>query len=224
MSLTPQVGEMYNPALGARALADELLRLERDAHQSAELVRSLAEAACRLYDLPDEQGKAAALGVFQTLEQISDPPGLQALWAAWMKGRHPQLLGILRKKPVPPAQPLELLVWSSLALGQLERLAQAPAEAIETLLVAARDPDPALAQNALQALGALQTLQAQEEICRRVIETNHPIARQVALQAGYAPREPRRRALFYLLTEQWQRYESLDFELQPAARRLPGRG
>jgi hypothetical protein len=37
-------------------------------------------------------------------------------------------------------------------------------------------------------------------------------ALEIALAAGYAPRDANRRALFYFLTEQWEKYESLDFD------------
>ncbi len=51
-----------------------------------------------------------------------------------------------------------------------------------------------------------------EYICRLVIEQGHQVAQQIAIKAQYAPREPNKRALFYFLTEQWDKYESLDYE------------
>jgi hypothetical protein len=38
------------------------------------------------------------------------------------------------------------------------------------------------------------------------------MAREVARAAQYAPQEPQQRALFYFLTEQWDKYETLDFD------------
>jgi WD40 repeat protein len=191
----------------AQALAAELL-----ASSTPELVRALAEAACRLAERPGEQHKRIARGVLEALEVINDQPGLQALWAAWAASRHPQLLSLLRRTAIPVSQPLGVSILSRLALGETAGWADTPAEAVEPLLRAAGDADPELANNALQALLKLQERPAQEEVCRQAIEYDHPIARTVALQAGYAPREPGWRALFYLLTGQWQAYENLDFD------------
>lgn len=51
-----------------------------------------------------------------------------------------------------------------------------------------------------------------EKLCQLVIEYDHPQTRQIVVAAGYAPRDPCLRAIFYFLTEQWERYESLDFD------------
>lgn len=71
-----------------------------------------------------------------------------------------------------------------------------------------------LALDALQQLAGRQNFAAQEALCRLVVEHDHPLAYEAAVAAGYAPRAPEQRALFYFLTEQWDRYESLDFDSQ----------
>jgi len=55
-------------------------------------------------------------------------------------------------------------------------------------------------------------LEAQEALCRLVIEYHHPLAREIVLAAQYAPRDPLQRALLYILTAQWDKYEQLDFD------------
>lgn len=49
-------------------------------------------------------------------------------------------------------------------------------------------------------------------ICRLAIEQDNQAAYQIAIKAQYAPHEPNQKALFYFLTEQWDKYESLDYE------------
>ncbi|NLE57736.1 MAG: hypothetical protein GX616_05200, partial [Planctomycetes bacterium] len=55
---------------------------------------------------------------------------------------------------------------------------------------------------------------AQDELCRLVIERDDPTAQSIALEAGYLPRVSRQRALFFFVTEQWDRYEGLDYDRQ----------
>jgi WD40 repeat protein len=69
-----------------------------------------------------------------------------------------------------------------------------------------------IAGDAQETLLHLENPESQEELCRWVIEHDHPQARKAALEAGMAPQDPYQRALFYLLTEQWEKYESLDFD------------
>ncbi|BAU65778.1 hypothetical protein STA3757_31690 [Stanieria sp. NIES-3757] len=58
----------------------------------------------------------------------------------------------------------------------------------------------------------LKNSATQDALCCLAIEQNHQLALEIALASQYAPREPSQRALFYFLTEQWDKYESLDFE------------
>ena len=69
-----------------------------------------------------------------------------------------------------------------------------------------------------QALKVLLTFaaedhpEAQEALCRLVIDYDQPLAKEIVLATGYTPRDLPQRALFYFLTEQWEKYESLDFD------------
>lgn len=66
------------------------------------------------------------------------------------------------------------------------------------------------ADDYLQELKNLHNPQTIEMLCQFALDTRYPIARQIVLQAGYAPRGLHRRAIFYYLTEQWPKYEELD--------------
>ncbi len=63
----------------------------------------------------------------------------------------------------------------------------------------------------LRALARL-SLAAREALCQLVIQYDHPAALRFILSAGYFPQDPQLRALFYFLTEQWEAYETLDFD------------
>ncbi|MBN2548049.1 MAG: hypothetical protein JXB15_02740 [Anaerolineales bacterium] len=185
----------------ARKLAETL---QQDS--PPELVRLLAQTLPRLED------EALLQGVLDALGQIQDPAGLDALWSAWHTTRHPGLENLLIEAGCSARQPALLKLLSALKLRQVDWLESAGPESVDLLLQAAADPDADISASACSALGSLSNPAAQDEVCRWVIEHNHPIASQAAIAAGYTPRDPHRKALFYLLTEQWERYESLDFD------------
>jgi WD40 repeat protein len=140
-----------------------------------------------------------------------------AAWAAWAETRHPGLGELLVELGIPAAGPLALRLLSLLCLGRLAELAGSGPEAIPALLEAAGDADPGIAAAAGQVLCSLADPAAQDELCRWVVSRDQPAARRLALQAGYAPSDPLSRALFFLLTEQWERYEALDIDASLAA-------
>lgn len=190
----------------ALTLSQELLR-----HPSIDIVRALAETAARLNSSSTSNLRQ---GMLQALSQVSDPAGIDALWEVWAQNRSLELEKLLQKIARSANSPLSLKILSTLKLRTpdgLHWLTQVGPEVVEPLLQAAADPDEAIAAQAVQVMQRLANPESQEEICRWVIEHDHPAARQAALQGEFAPRDLARRALFYLLTEQWQRYELLDF-------------
>ncbi len=164
-----------------------------------------------------QQGVAAALGsALGTGEQAAGL--LDPLWQSWSEGRQPRLAQLLLEHAQPAAQPPRLAMLSTLylvaqgVLSELPARLQQNAAAVAALIEACRDRDAQIAATAARLLAGLREPAAQEEVCRWVIEHDDPHARQAALQGGYAPHSPQARALFFLLTGQWQRYESLDFD------------
>jgi WD40 repeat protein len=90
------------------------------------------------------------------------------------------------------------------------------AEAVQTLAGTAwRGDDPEVRTAALEALRDLarqDNVAAQEVLCRFVIHHAHPSFQDEVVEAGYLPREESLRAVLFFLTEQWDRYEALDFD------------
>jgi WD40 repeat protein len=191
----------HNSTLEVTHLAQTLL-----AGGSLEIVRALTQAYCRIENASIRSGLLAAF------RMVEDQPGLNQIWAAWAESRDTDLGTWLAENKRPAAQPLATQVLSQLWLGDLQALREKGAEGIAPLLSAASDRDPRIARQARTVLRQLTNPQAQEELCRWVIESDHIQARQAALESGYEPKDPQRRALFYLLTEQWERYTSLDFD------------
>lgn len=59
---------------------------------------------------------------------------------------------------------------------------------------------------------ASRSAAARDALCQLVIQCDYPEARRLALASRYHPQDPQLRALFYFLTEQWELYETLDFD------------
>jgi len=173
---------------------------------SPRIVRALAEAIAGL------EGEALRAGVAAALLEVSDQACIDAICGVWAATRHPALAELLTRAGWVACTPPELRVLTALLVGELQLLTNDGPEVVAALLGAAQDNDALIAGRAEQALRGLRRPAAQEEVCRLAMEEGDALARAAAVAVGYAPRDPQRRALFYLLTEQWAAYEQLDFD------------
>ncbi len=196
-------------------LTRELIR-----SQNPVIVRALAEAATRLDDI------ALSRELLAVLTPLTDPDCRDAVCAVWADTRHP-ILGLWLAETGWIAAAPEKLRWlTALKTSRLELFDNAGPEIIEPLLRCCANMDATIAQNARLAFTRLQNPSTQAEFFRRVLETDSSLLRELALTIPYTPRDPQQRALFYLLTEQWEKYESLDFDrsLLRAAYQVGGAG
>lgn len=199
-------GRLYNriPLIGGwlrRRAAQELAR-----NGTPGAVQVLAEALIRS---DDKQVRDLAL---ERLRCLTAPPQVDALCAVWAKTRHPTLEKIVVEGGLAASKPADLKVLVALKAGRIEPLTDGGGEVVEPLAQALEDADRDIAGGAKLALERLKKTEAKEALCRLLIEREHPTARDIALTAGYVPRDEHRRALFFFLTEQWERYETLDFD------------
>ena len=95
------------------------------------------------------------------------------------------------------------------------RAASGDEEAVRTLGESLpRLGDPALRDRVLEALataGEREVPLAREILCSLVLEEDDDRARELCLTRGFAPEDEARRAVFFVLTGQWEEYDSLDF-------------
>ncbi|MCL4297034.1 MAG: WD40 repeat domain-containing protein [Anaerolineae bacterium] len=174
--------------------------------QAPDMVRALAEAVTRLDD------ETVQKGVLTGLAELNEPSGRDAVCAVWASTRHAGLGGWLEGTGWVASSPERLRWLTALKTGRLEVFEPAGAEIVELLLHACADPDPTVAGHARLAFQRLQNPAAQAEFYRHVIETDQPLVRELALTVPYTPLDPQQRALFFLLSEQWEKYEALDFD------------
>jgi hypothetical protein len=191
------------PMVGGWLRLSAARALARD--NSAEAVRALAEALGRSDDV-------AVRGLaFDALLQLTNPRHIEAVGEVWLRTRHPELTRLLAECTWLAEAPLRVrvrhaLLSDALAPGTLG------AAMVEPLLESCVDLDAEVRRGAREALLRLGVPEAREALCRLATEPEQPVAREIALAAGYAPEDPGRRALFYFLTGQWERYEELDLD------------
>ena len=195
-SQTPLIGG-WRRRRAARELAAE---------GSMAAVRALARAVVKS---EDEGVRGIALGA---LEALDDWRGISAACEVWAETRDGALTALMVEKGWVASTPPAVKVLSALKVGAVEAVTGGDARVVEPLVAACEDPDPVIAARARQALPRLEKEEAQERVCRVVVETGDGVAREAARRGGYCPREEEQRALFFFLTGQWERYEGLDFD------------
>ena len=211
-NLAAQQQRLYSrlPLIGGwqRCAAAQWLIVRLERWREPSVAASLAEAVTRLQDRRVRDALGAAL------LNVREQPCVDAIWAVWAATRHAALTDMLLAKRQAAASPVTLRVLTALKIGQIDLLRQEEAALIDGLVSACGDADPAIAAPARDLLFHLQRDESQEALCRFVIAHDSAVARDAALSAGYLPRDATQRALFLFLTEQWARYEDLDFDRQ----------
>lgn len=170
--------------------------------------RELAEVL-KLCDGPDEN---LAQRAHESLYQLPES-SLDSLYNLWVQGRQSYLVDVINKRGYLPKKIGPARVMVALQLGQWERIAEnGKASVVATLVQACTDKDALIAERAQLALAALKKPEAQQELCRLIIKEELPIPQKIALEKGYLPTQAYEKVLFYFATEQWEKYEALDFD------------
>lgn len=146
------------------------------------------------------------------LAQLTTQPQIDEAASVWVETRHSVLTELLVTRRWIASSPVKTHVLSALKTDSIEQLQQGAVEIVEPLIDATGDGDVEIAARARQILPLLQRDDAKDALCRFVIHHEHPAAMDAALTSGYLPRDASQRAIFLFLTEQWERYEALDFD------------
>lgn len=146
----------------------------------------------------------------ETLARRPDWQVVNAVCAAWAEQRHPALADLIRTHAWVATDPPPVRVLSALCAGQEALLTTIRAGMVEPLAHACADSDPQIAAAARRVLRNLARPEAREALCRLAMVGEPLEARAAALDAGYTPRDLRWRALFFLLTGQFEAYDRAD--------------
>ena len=137
---------------------------------------------------------------------------LDAIFIKWAVYRDSFLEEVLCQRQYVVSNPVSLKVLTALKVNRLDVIRECGQEAIEPLLQALNDADVDISNRVRKCIFSLTNSEATDYICDLAIKQSHKVACEIAIKAKYAPRQPDQRALFYFLTDQWKKYESLDYE------------
>lgn len=195
------------PAAARLLSALEADRLELVSHGAAEVVKPLAKAC-------SDEDSVIARRAISCLAELKDPQAVDALLEIWAHHRAPELDSAVERAGYVAEQPLINKVLSALKCSREDLLVAEGPAVVQPLVVALDDRDPMIAERAGRLLEEmLEANEFQDALCRAVIEHGLPRAQEIALSKACKPIDVRYRALFYFLTEQWELYEGLDFDL-----------
>lgn len=175
------------------------------AHSSSDMIAPLI-TACQDAD-PEIASRAR-----ESLPFLQEPSAIDAFCNLWAETRSLLLEETLLRSGYQARGPGNVRLLVALKTNRLDVAEDAGPEDLPGLLSALQDQDDAIRANAASALAHLKREETIDALCSRVIETDDPQARAVALTNAYAPRTPELRALFYFLTHQWDAYDALDFD------------
>lgn len=171
-----------------------------------------AEAVPPLLQACEDADPAIAQRARDALRQLRHPLAIATFCDLWAETRNELLTEFLLQANYLPVQPGRVRVLCALKTGRWDVLIHAGAELVQPLLEACHDADPELRTRARQALAQLASPQAQDMLCRLVLESDAKAARDIAVRAGFVPIDSVARALFFFLTEQWEAFQNLDFD------------
>ena len=149
------------------------------------------------------------------VHDLSNPALLKEMAKIWANTRESLLWQLLVAKKYLPPPGSRVGILMALKLGQDQLLVNISAPNTKMLLslYADHDEDIVMRETAQRALAQLKRVVAQQAVCKRVIEQEQsPEIIEIAVEQGYLPAEPHQKALFFFLTEQWEPYDSLDFD------------
>lgn len=148
----------------------------------------------------------------ETLRSLQDSDTIDVACSVWVRHRIKALETIIRDRGWVAQEPEEALVATALLNRKLSRLTYSVPKQVEYLLLACNDPHREISSEASHFVANPPTEAWKEAICLSLIHHSNPVALEIVKEAGYTPAVAAQRALFYFLTGQLDRYETLDFD------------
>ena len=171
------------------------------------------KAACELaYAISRDIDQEIRKTILKTLSKINNKSCIDEICEAWSHTRHQDLADLIVKQGWVASSPIKLRVLTALKTKKLLIITDGGQEIVEPLLEAFEDRDIEIANQASECAILFDNPKCKNFLLDLIIKHNHPIACQIAIKAKYVPHELSQRALFYFLTEQWEKYETLDYE------------
>ncbi|MFH1112989.1 MAG: hypothetical protein V1792_03625 [Pseudomonadota bacterium] len=176
--------------------------------------RAGAEVVAPLVQACSDEDELIAQRARECLPLLENQEAVDALSDMWAHNRSQELDRAMTAGGYVASKPANVRVLSALRNDRTDLLTGDGPALAHALALALDDPDAAIVRRAAAFMDELAgDAQFQDALCRVVIEHGLPKAREMACSRGWKPVDGRHRALFYFLTEQWDEYESLDFDM-----------
>lgn len=178
------------------------------------VVQAGPEIALPLVEACSDSDSDISSRAMRWLSKLENPLAIDALVEIWAHHRTPELDEAIVQAGYVARSPLMNRVLSALKCNRTDLILEIGSDLVHPVVVAIDDRDPVISERAERVLEeALAAGELQDALCRVVIEHGLPRARDMALKHGCKPIDVRYRALLYFLTEQWEEYEILDFDM-----------
>lgn len=146
--------------------------------------------------------------------ELRNQETIDAVAELWFHSRTAELAAIIEEGGYVASRPPLVRVLSALVANKPDPIIADGPDSVFPLVLAAEDRDSVIAEPARMVLDRLLEIpDAQDALCRVGIEHGSALALDMAAHKGFKPRDVRDAALFYFLTEQWNEYEVLDFDM-----------
>ncbi|BBB90365.1 MAG TPA: hypothetical protein PKA28_12690 [Methylomusa anaerophila] len=171
------------------------------------------EVVTHLVDALNNTDAVVAANARKALGRLTDGGSIDAFCSLWVDSRRQDLAAIIAEAGYVAAGPIRNRVLTVLKTGAAISMLSWGRETVRELIAAAGDSDRDIAGAAREAMLTLTAAAAIDALCEEAL---NPAAdpRLIAwvIAAGYTPQEDSRAALFYCLTEQWEKYFALDWQ------------
>jgi hypothetical protein len=148
------------------------------------------------------------------LLNLSEQTQVDTLAQIWFSSRDAALAELLQTSQRFPEQPDEVRLGALLKFNPQNVLPALQPALIPLLVEFMADADPQIRAAADMVLNHLPDGELPPALCEHLMQ--HPNARleAICLEKHYLPATPVRQALFLFLTQQWQAYQTLDFDFR----------
>jgi WD40 repeat protein len=207
--------------------AEKLARLEDNLYNQTPVVGDLIRkiAAKQLIDLKtpasvqllakalvfskDQNVKKMVLNALRDIK-LQERNSIDIVCQVWAENRDRELGNFIKLKGWVASKPIQLRVLLALSIGWKGVIEEQGTSVVLPLLNLLGDREITISDPAKKWALSFTNPDLQAEVCRLASEEDNQTALEIANQAGYKPATPTQTALFYFLTEQWDKYQEID--------------
>jgi len=148
----------------------------------------------------------------RSLMNLENQDQINIFCEVWADSRNPDLEKILMGNVYAANTPMDLKVITRLKKGEINAIKRMGIEVIEIVINALNDIDNDISSCAVDFLGDLEDQESIEILCGYLLGNENKKIRTICINKEYQPQNEDKKALFYFITEQFDKFEILDFQ------------